>query len=702
MMQSMFYATLKSLINDEEKMNQVIKKLAYIILVGMIGFTIVACGSSSSSSSSSDDKKKDDKTSDSDDKKKGGDGGKTDPSTPSTGYFFDSAVEGLSYDGGTTETKGVTDQDGKFKYNPAKEIKFKVGEIEISSNAFKIPADTAMGVKVEGDGSRNKIVSPLDFDEATTTELVNIVSFFQTLDDDGDASNGIQLKYLEAIKDEIKDIDFKLKPSDFAADSDVKSVIQKAYDANPLNLGKTTTVVSQVDASKHIFKTAANTLKFSHLFAGRNNKEIPFMKSGEPLIKVADTIKVAQRDQLEVGFDIAITTDAGSSVLASTTEADGVEYHTLLMANTTAINVIPVKFTFSGTAYGSHFMFDQTWNVQVSGTGSLDRTTIKTSANAPENLRVDHVKRWLAFSEEFGYKYTCTGGIASPNSDCRSPYKLGNAGTIVSVHVNKDPAGYYDTSTATTADVMHASTIAGVDLKLGVINGYLKIGTSTQATNSVKYEWTRSGIKDTFLQIAFTYISQPAPTIMATAFTSIGYQVATSMIAVSANHICIRSKQEGSGHTGYAASEAQCYPNAIPKLPGFSYEISGTTTFAPLSYAATTRAVTDSFVGSSTNGIAYGILNLNVINSDFAADVTDNTKFTKDTHYQFATTTYGLVPEIYKISSSNAVIALTGNFALAVGSSASPMRMQFLPAALTAVTTTTNLKATINLKPDFK
>ena len=100
------------------------------------------------------------------------------------GVFIDSPVSGLRYE---TEThSGYTDENGKFDYEEGETVTFYVGDIKL------------------GTAIATGEVSPIDIastENATieTLEVQNIAAFLQTLDLDGDPSNGI------VINDEVSD-----------------------------------------------------------------------------------------------------------------------------------------------------------------------------------------------------------------------------------------------------------------------------------------------------------------------------------------------------------------------------------------------------------------------------------------------------------------------------------------------------------------
>ncbi len=102
----------------------------------------------------------------------GGGGSSSSPTTSSktgTGYYIDNAVAGVNYTCGSQ--KGTTDKDGKFTFEKGKECTFEVAGITLR----KVPADNLA-------------------DNAKVVENnVTVARFLQSIDTDGNLSNGIQI-----------------------------------------------------------------------------------------------------------------------------------------------------------------------------------------------------------------------------------------------------------------------------------------------------------------------------------------------------------------------------------------------------------------------------------------------------------------------------------------------------------------------------
>ncbi len=97
-----------------------------------------------------------------------------------SGRFLDAAVQGLTYQ--TETVSGVTDVDGGFDYRSGESVVFSIGEIDL-------PGVTG-----------REIVTALDIfnsDDPARTDVVNLNRLLQSLDANGDPSDGIDLLTLD-------------------------------------------------------------------------------------------------------------------------------------------------------------------------------------------------------------------------------------------------------------------------------------------------------------------------------------------------------------------------------------------------------------------------------------------------------------------------------------------------------------------------
>jgi para-nitrobenzyl esterase len=104
-------------------------------------------------------------------------GGSTGPTTR-TGTFVDSPVAGLNYTG-SESAAGVTNDAGQFQYQDGETLTFSIGDLPLGS--------------AEGAGQLTPLTITEGADTAEDDRVSNKLVLLQTLDQDGDLNNGIQI-----------------------------------------------------------------------------------------------------------------------------------------------------------------------------------------------------------------------------------------------------------------------------------------------------------------------------------------------------------------------------------------------------------------------------------------------------------------------------------------------------------------------------
>lgn len=107
----------------------------------------------------------------------GGGGTPSNPTPPTgslSGILTDAAVQGVSYRTSSGVT-GVTGANGQYNYNPGDTVQFTLGGLTLGNV-------TATG-----------IISPIQLAAGDTNKLNNLLVLFQSLDTDGNPSNGITI-----------------------------------------------------------------------------------------------------------------------------------------------------------------------------------------------------------------------------------------------------------------------------------------------------------------------------------------------------------------------------------------------------------------------------------------------------------------------------------------------------------------------------
>ncbi len=146
------------------------------------------------------------------------------------GILYDSAVSNLNYQ--TDSFSGFTDDAGQFQYRPHEAVTFSLGAIQLG--------------KRKGDNVIT-LLQLTDSDSVTDVVVTNMARLLQSLDDDLDSSNGIQIPAL-AHQSAVSNLDFSLSPEAFADDDRVHALMLAVK-------GKSDLSVSVEDAQAHLQST---------------------------------------------------------------------------------------------------------------------------------------------------------------------------------------------------------------------------------------------------------------------------------------------------------------------------------------------------------------------------------------------------------------------------------------------------------------
>ena len=170
----------------------------------------------------------------------GGGSSSTTP-TPNTGAFIDSAVEGLEYS--TPTLNGTTNANGEFEYEDGESVTFSLYGQTLSV--------------VPGYG----VLTPFDNPDDTIHDdyTINLLRFLQTLDTDGDPTNGITLPTVTWTMS----LNFHQNMTDFENDTNVINFII-------VNTNVSSLTVSAIDAVNHFSTTIASvTNSYTLSLAGK-------------------------------------------------------------------------------------------------------------------------------------------------------------------------------------------------------------------------------------------------------------------------------------------------------------------------------------------------------------------------------------------------------------------------------------------------
>ena len=154
-----------------------------------------------------------------------------------SGVLLDSPVEGVAYQ---SSVSGITDNLGTYFYYAGDDVKFTIGGIDL------------------GTATASTQITPIDLvgtTDLTDQKLVNIIRLIQTLDDDGDPTNGITITSAIRTAAQNTTVNFNQSTSAFAANiaSDISTITSQ------LTIGATTLVSSQSAVSHFIDTVTSST-----------------------------------------------------------------------------------------------------------------------------------------------------------------------------------------------------------------------------------------------------------------------------------------------------------------------------------------------------------------------------------------------------------------------------------------------------------
>ncbi|MBF0350201.1 MAG: hypothetical protein HQM11_04180, partial [SAR324 cluster bacterium] len=208
-----------------------------------------------------------------------------------TGLFLDAAVSGINFE--ADPFSGITDSAGTFRFLEGDPVKFYIGNIVI------------------GEGPGKSEVTPVDLVEngsSTHPAVINIARFLQTMDADGDPTNGITVstETAQAIVSNGQSIDFSMDPETFGNNEIVKSIVSVVA-ATTQNTGGKAELVSASVAMDHL----GNTLE------------------SVGLVNAGITVTTISGDTTEAGgsatFSVSLKSEPASTVILSVASSDKTE-----------------------------------------------------------------------------------------------------------------------------------------------------------------------------------------------------------------------------------------------------------------------------------------------------------------------------------------------------------------------------------------
>ena len=151
------------------------------------------------------------------------------------GYYYDSLVSGLNYESrsedGVTHT-GVTGEDddpGRFSYSEGDTVSFSLGDISLGQIVAKervTPFDL-VGIEERAIGGC-EVDGVLPEDTDAFRRVVNLAVLFQTLDTNGDHTDGIEIRSEVAALFEGSSFELDQPRTTFQVDTELRAVLDEA------------------------------------------------------------------------------------------------------------------------------------------------------------------------------------------------------------------------------------------------------------------------------------------------------------------------------------------------------------------------------------------------------------------------------------------------------------------------------------------
>lgn len=160
-------------------------------------------------------------------------GGQSIGSNSLTGRFIDGPVSGLRYS--TPSSTGRTDDEGEFTYRQGETVSFFIGDILVGQapgaaviTPFSLAGVTPPTATLDIVKTVRLVNTRRNFSNSAATPLetaANIAAFLQTVDNDGDPANGIQIPAALDGATAGKSINFRQTFGRFQTDANVQSLL---------------------------------------------------------------------------------------------------------------------------------------------------------------------------------------------------------------------------------------------------------------------------------------------------------------------------------------------------------------------------------------------------------------------------------------------------------------------------------------------
>lgn len=304
------------------------------------------------------------------------------------GVFLDAAVENIGYR--TATQQGFTNDNGEFNYRAGELVTFFIGKLELPSVIA------------------SQIVTPKDIaktESLTDNQLVNILRLLQSLDADGDATNGIEITAAAIAAGTA--LDFTLPTAVFAQQPAVQALLQAAG-------GENTELVSVDQAVAH-FQT---TLEFINGQASSSSSQSSVEGVSSSSVSSSQAAVVSSTSANSSTAEVASSSSSNSSqaVIVSSSSASSTG---VIVTSSSSANSSEVASSSSSTS--SIPRIELGWACPTNGLYFCDDFSTNSYA------------KWDALPTTIPTTPNGTVGIADDSSNYVLRYTAGNTGGVIAL-----------------------------------------------------------------------------------------------------------------------------------------------------------------------------------------------------------------------------------------------------------------------------
>jgi len=365
-----------------------------------------------------------------------GGGGSTDTTLSSsgletgTGTFVDAPVSGLEYTSGSLT--GITDESGRFTYEVGQSVRFKLAGLEIGEVT-----------------SGEHIVTPADLREDDPSgeheELTNLLRLLQSLDDDSNPDNGIEIPEDLRQSADLADVELRIPREDFESDSRVRQAVE----------GRGGNLVTRINAWRH-FQEQTERLPQRRDRAERNIQAPEDLRERlQELISDLSTplVDTAQKSAYDVEGN-PISTGTNSSLFGQDANYHGLQQNLVDHGDGTVTDLITGLM----------------WQ-----TSPGDKLSFREGINKPESDRTADYDDWRVPTIKELYSLIRFNGVTGTSSASSKPYLNDR---VFNFHYGDETgerfidAQYMSATTYVSTTMGGEDTVFGVNFADGRIKGY--------------------------------------------------------------------------------------------------------------------------------------------------------------------------------------------------------------------------------------